>query len=200
MPHPDDHQAELDRLLLALVTPPIPLGMEARVQQRLAQTTQAPRRTWRLPVFAFAGVTAAAVFLLSHPQSKKLEPPAGQPATLAHTMALPTPPQPVVTPVHYAQTSLKGKRGHVFAPSTPAEAASFPPPPLPLTDQERLLLRIARRRDPQQIAALDPIARERLDALDSAQFEQFFTPPPPPPDPTPEPRPTGDPQWHPASN
>jgi hypothetical protein len=56
------------------------------------------------------------------------------------------------------------------------QAASFPAPPMPLTDQEKLLLRIAHKGDPVQLAMLDPALRARENAEDKAQFQQFFEP------------------------
>jgi hypothetical protein len=54
------------------------------------------------------------------------------------------------------------------------EAASFPAPPMPLTAQERLLLRLARKADPVEIAMLDPKFRAMQDAKEKAEFQRFF--------------------------
>lgn len=54
------------------------------------------------------------------------------------------------------------------------EAASFPAPPMPLTAQERLLLRLAHKVDPVEVAMLDPKFRAIEDAKEKAEFQRFF--------------------------
>ncbi|SNT31293.1 hypothetical protein SAMN05421770_107120 [Granulicella rosea] len=58
-------------------------------------------------------------------------------------------------------------------------AASHPAPPMPLTEQERLLLKIAHTGDPEELAALNPELRDRALAKGAADFRAFFPPPPP---------------------
>ena len=53
-------------------------------------------------------------------------------------------------------------------------AASHPAPPLPLTEQERLLLRIAHMGDPVELAMLDPMTRAARDVEEGAEFQRFF--------------------------
>lgn len=55
---------------------------------------------------------------------------------------------------------------------------SFPAPPLPLTEQERLLVRLVHRDDPVQLAQLTPAAREADLQRDREQVREFFKPPP----------------------
>jgi hypothetical protein len=52
--------------------------------------------------------------------------------------------------------------------------ASYPAPPLPLTEQERLLLRLAHRHDVQSVAILNPDLRAAESAEAARQFQQFF--------------------------
>jgi hypothetical protein len=54
------------------------------------------------------------------------------------------------------------------------EAASFPAPPMPLTTQERLLLRLVHKVDPIEMAMLDPKFRAMQDAEENAEFQRFF--------------------------
>jgi hypothetical protein len=54
------------------------------------------------------------------------------------------------------------------------QTASFPAPPLPLTEQERLLLRLAHRGNADNMAILDPDARAAQTAKATEQFQQFF--------------------------
>jgi hypothetical protein len=65
-------------------------------------------------------------------------------------------------------------RAETTAPSKPA-------PELPLTEQERELVRLARTVDPKQLVALDDTTQAKMEAEDAAEFERFFTPPPAPP-------------------
>jgi hypothetical protein len=55
-------------------------------------------------------------------------------------------------------------------------AASHPAPPMPLTEQERLLLRIAHRGDPVELAMLDPMRRAARDVEEQTEFQRFFKP------------------------
>jgi hypothetical protein len=54
------------------------------------------------------------------------------------------------------------------------QTASYPAPPMPLTEQERLLLRISHRVDPVEMAMLDPKLRAMQDAEEKAEFQRFF--------------------------
>jgi hypothetical protein len=53
-------------------------------------------------------------------------------------------------------------------------APSHPAPPMPLTEQERLLLRIVHKDDPVEMAVLNPVLRAARDAEDKAEFQRFF--------------------------
>ena len=82
-----------------------------------------------------------------------------------------------------------GARGVLAEPqlatASPKDATrerSYPAPAMPLTEQERLLLAIAHRDDPVQIAMLDPTERSMRQAREHAETVRFFTPPPLPPD------------------
>lgn len=56
----------------------------------------------------------------------------------------------------------------------PKLEASSPPPPLPLTDQERLLLRLARREPTEQLAALTSSAQEAAFQQGKDAVSEFF--------------------------
>lgn len=53
-------------------------------------------------------------------------------------------------------------------------AASHPPPPMPLTDQEKLLLRIAHKGDPVEVAELNPVLRAARFEEEKAEVQRFF--------------------------
>jgi hypothetical protein len=54
------------------------------------------------------------------------------------------------------------------------QAANYPAPPLPLTDQEKLLLRLAHRGDAEDMAILNPDVQAAQAAQATEQFQQFF--------------------------
>ncbi len=56
-------------------------------------------------------------------------------------------------------------------------AASQPAPPLPLTPEEKLLLRIAHKGDPGELSGLDPKLHAQRDMEARAEFHNFFDPP-----------------------
>ncbi|AFL90284.1 hypothetical protein Terro_4077 [Terriglobus roseus DSM 18391] len=60
-----------------------------------------------------------------------------------------------------------------------AQPQSFPAPPLPLTEQERLLIRLAHRDDPVQLARLGPGPRDDRYQAEKDQVSEFFKPAPP---------------------
>jgi hypothetical protein len=64
-------------------------------------------------------------------------------------------------------------------PKTAVQEASFPAPPMPLTQQERLLLKLTRHDSPVVLIALSTTVREAAFAQDKQQVETFFAPPPP---------------------
>lgn len=55
-------------------------------------------------------------------------------------------------------------------------AASQPAPPMPLTEQEKLLLRIAHQGAPEELAALSPLRRAARDEEEKAEVQRFFEP------------------------
>ena len=95
--------------------------------------------------------------------------PTGQPAA-PEAVAQEAPARP------HRKTSPRSLRPSDPDESTVQEAqtAGFPAPPLPLTGQEKLLLRLAHRNDPQNIALLNRDAQAAQSAKATEQFQQFF--------------------------
>ena len=58
-------------------------------------------------------------------------------------------------------------------------APSHPAPPLPLTPEEKLFLRMLHYGNATQIAELNPLVRAKQDADETAAFKAFFPDPPP---------------------
>ena len=54
------------------------------------------------------------------------------------------------------------------------QTAGYPAPPLPLTEQEKLLLRLAHRGDAENMDILNPDVQAAQSAKATEQFQQFF--------------------------
>jgi hypothetical protein len=204
-PKPDN---AIDKVLAALRDAAPPEGMESRIAARLEQHTNAqqaharPNSHWRSLLtgqslaaawfrgaatgVAFALLAVAAVLALRHtpappPQQTAAAP---SPAHITPVSEARTTPciSPAVLRVHRAATTtaqpvlLAKARVDTAAPSHPA-------PPLPLTAQERELVRMARIADPQQLATINPETQAKLLAQQAAEFDKFFASQPAPPAP-----------------
>jgi len=167
-------------------------GLERRILEGLAERERRVTvarwynwrgtRSWR-PAIALslacalllaAGVTS---FLFesgridSHPRTISRQ-SAGAPQSAHHkivSQVSPIQPPGVILPV-------LRKPHHTPQPNTKdaASGPGFPAPPLPLTEQERLLLRLAHRNDPQVRTILNPEQRAAEAARATEQFQQFF--------------------------
>jgi hypothetical protein len=82
----------------------------------------------------------------------------------------------VGTPVGDAR-SVRTIRSEDSVALSEMQAASFPAPPMPLTEQERLLLRIAHKNDPVEVAMLDPKQRNLEEMKERAEYQSFFARP-----------------------
>jgi hypothetical protein len=118
--------------------------------------------------------------------------PAQSKKEVAPEILLPVPPSVVDAPSVAASLSRKGRAGlrvrsavgetqsvrTVDSEDSVAlsemRAASFPAPPMPLTEQERLLLRIAHKGDPVEVALLDPNQRNLQEMKEKAEYQSFF--------------------------
>jgi hypothetical protein len=137
----------------------------------LLGTRPAPTQTPNLA--ATASTAAPAIVPVSGPVSGLIS---GQPATQAPNSPCPRETtfrlrRTAATPI---ETTLHADRvAEVTAPSHPA-------PELPLTAEERELVRLARTADPQVLATINPETQAKLLAQQAAEFEHFFAPPPTP--------------------
>ncbi len=204
-PRPNLHP---DQILHALANPTPPPNLEQRILQTLeehrrhdparpqtlrrrlhtlrhrlhpAAQTRPSRSTRRIPAAA-AALLATALLTLSwtthHPTA---------PTTTPQPSLTPTTPNPVIQ--SQPRRSCSNDPPPVYTTATTV-STNVPPPPLPLTDQEKLLLQLAQTRDPDQLALLNPEIRARQQAADEAEFQTFFKPPPPLPNLDQTPRPT----------
>lgn len=221
MQHPDD---SIDKVLQALGAAEPPSGMNTRLLATLdaarAESHRArrlrPRLSFpRLPTqrAATLGLAAAAVLaisvaplLLHHNAATHLVPAAPAPvASLQLPRSQPSLAATIPATAHARSTRVSppARSTNKEPPSTALDnlhATSFPAPPLPLTQQERLLRRIAHTGDPIELAMLDPERRAQGRLLGDQDFQAFFKPSPPPPQPSLVPDPPHDPSHDPPKS
>ena len=133
-------------------------------------------RTRLACVTAVAALCIATVTLLRHPgDTGQLlggpVHPRSQDRDLGH------PPKFGLAPSRVGTTAVRlPRRVHAHKPS-PVEtlqASGSPAPPLPLTEQEKLLLRLAHRRDQEATALLNDDVRAAQTVKTAKQFQEFF--------------------------
>jgi hypothetical protein len=183
---------DLKRILNALRDTEPPSAMQQRVLAAVAQREAAPSRPFLWSFAALAATVGIAAILAIHPMPRGThsarEIKAPPEASVSQVAATANAPQPLVP-----HASAKAPAGNIPAQTTrrphqllcdcdptalaEANAPSMPAPELPLTEQEKLLRRIARHPDPVEVAELTPAAREAKIAADSDDFKAFFTPP-----------------------
>jgi len=182
---------DLKRILNALRDTEPPRAMQQRVLASVAQREAMPSRIFPWSFVALAATVGIAAILAinvmprgAHSSSEVTVLPKPSVSQVAVTVPA---PQPLVP-----HASAKAPAGNLAAQTTrrphqllcdcdptalaEANAPSMPPPELPLTEQEKLLRRIARHPNPVEVAELTPAAREARIAADSDDFKAFFTP------------------------
>ena len=182
-----------------------PTGLEDRVLQALqdrASSTSVWRwwrplerttRSWAWGVavagvaVAFLSLTVSSAHRRGHgtadskrqPISEKAQPMSAQNAVAVEHV-------PVSTPHGMSTKRVAARREAQKVQSLSGEdaialsemrAPSHPAPKMPLTEQEKLMLRIVRGGDPVELAELDPRVRDAQYAQQKAEFKNFFEPP-----------------------
>jgi hypothetical protein len=175
-----------------------PTGMERRILETLENQALARSRWGWLTAFslrisarpmAYAGALAGVVVLvLAIPAihqrrqtsvlSAKAVPSAPLPPAPSTTLAASVEPQ---TPTIVTRPSRRAKprRLEVTDPEEALavremNAPSRPAPPLPLTEQEKLLVRFVRTSTPEQLAAIDSAKWAAHDEQERTEFDRFF--------------------------
>jgi len=182
---------DLKRILEAFRDAEPPRAMQQRVLAAVEQRSDAP-----LLIFpwSFASLTVAAVVVLVVaiyfvPRGLHGHSASAMPAELSVSQVVSPVPRPLVIPNSarasaHVRVVTASRRSHQLLcdcdPTALAEAnaPSLPAPELPLTEQEKLLRRVARHPDSVQVAQLTAAAREASLAADHDDFKKFFTPPP----------------------
>lgn len=165
-----------------------PIGMERRILD--AVQDRASVKSARMPLWAWSTALACAMvalFAVSMVYRAARVPVQSNvhsaPAGVVPKAALETTVKNV-SPVLAAQNvrSKNVKRAKVVCEgdseaSREMETASFPAPPMPLTEQEKLLLRVAHRNDPEELAMLNNEMRTKQEVEGRRAVERFFEPP-----------------------
>lgn len=201
---PNRVEDAIHQTLAGLRDAPVPEGLERRIlhtlEDRVAVQTR-PRRFTNLAwgtaaACGLATIVAAALFFsagltATHRPAKQedsnaTQRPSENPSKESTATAVPTVPDLAST--KQSEQSNPLRRPHLrhasaavpdhaeVAASGNSQPVNIPPPPLPLTHQERLLLEIAHRRPPFELAMLTSAQREAQEQHDRNEFEQFFGP------------------------
>jgi hypothetical protein len=94
-----------------------------------------------------------------------------QQATRPKVIAQKAPQVPYLPP---SRVAVRHQHRKVAPAMREAQTASYPAPPLPLTEQEKLLLRLAHRGDPENVATLNRNVQAAQSAKATEQFQDFF--------------------------
>jgi hypothetical protein len=183
----NDAEPTIKRLLASLRDAQPHPGMEHRILKAMqAREKAASVSLWNwlrpqtLSRFAIGMASALAIIgafvAITLPQRRRAPVDTGHRVTLAvgAKSNADTIPHQAPVPVRRPASRILPKHAHAAAPTLNLRSASFPAPPLPLTQQEKLLLRLTRRRNPEDTAMLNPAVQAAESAKANEQFQQFF--------------------------
>jgi hypothetical protein len=177
-----DADRTIERLLAALRDAEPSAAMGRRILEALearegeASAPRWPRlrpvATWLAAAVAIAGLLIIAVAIHQHRRAPADTRSRGTAPPVRRTNQ----PEAVVQKASIAprRPAKRGSRRPPVSAVPETQAASFPAPPLPLTEQERLLLRLAHRRNPEDTAILNPALQAAQSAKATEQFQHFF--------------------------
>ena len=182
-----DSQEAIDRVLAGLRDVETPAGMERRLlaamEERAAVRTGWQWRRWSVG-FAAAAVLMAAVLVSVAPRKVRREVVAG----VKQPLVVPAPAHVAYVQrrnteiLRSAQNDLRvhsEARLESVTARRETLAGGIPAPPMPLTEQEKLLLRVAHSGDATELTPLIAEVRARQDAEFDAEFQEFFAEPAP---------------------
>jgi hypothetical protein len=189
----------LERLLAGLGAAPVEEGFAQRVTRGVEARTKAvearPMR-WRGTMLGFASAAAALLLCavaLQEARHRDVAVPSARNAPRVMPGAAPPRMAPIAgeaaavgPPAPRRMIRLPHKVPATDERTVTAALVSFPAPEAPLTQQERLLLRIVHRGDPVEVAMLSPQESAREEAAEAAEFQRFFPPKAPAPNVVPE--------------
>jgi hypothetical protein len=191
----NDAEPTIKRLLAGLRDAQPDPGIEHRILKAMQAREQTASvsfwsrlRPQTLSRFAVGMASALAIIgafvAITLPQRRKVPVHTSHPVTLAvgaavgarrDADAIPYEiPHKAPVPVTRPASRIFPKHAHAVTPTRNLQSASFPAPPLPLTEQEKLLLRLTRRSNPEDTAILNPAVQAAQSAKANEQFQQFF--------------------------
>ena len=186
-----DHN--IDRVLDALRNAAPAAGMERRIvnvleieARRSALSVQSKRTVWRRAAACCAGLVAAVVigaFALRHSAPVVLTAPtaSAQPSTDSPSTAETRPEVTRTAPAartHSAAVQRSAEPRRVEVAGSEDTLVSHPAPPIPLTEQERILLRYARYGNTGDLAQISNERKAAKEDQEKQEFQAFFAPPP----------------------
>jgi hypothetical protein len=192
----------MDKVLAGLREAEAPAGMEQRILEALERRplAQPAARWWAMtPVWGLAaaclvcGVVLGAVAVTwMTPRIREVHESRAVPA-LSKSLSAPAVGTPRVdsdTVEKSARASQEEPNVRVATGASPRKAvvadseaveemraASRPAPPMPLTEQEKMLVLLVKKDGASEAKELDPAARAKKDADEMAEFQNFFEPP-----------------------
>ena len=176
----DTNEEIVGRVLHSLRDAAPPDGMESRILSAVRHRASAmpipTRSLWRLASLTGGAALATllcALFFTAHRKAPQTTMPPFKAASLRATI------RPTVAVESIGRAGLKSavhrrKPEIIFTSKKDTAHISYPAPPLPLTEQEKLLLRIIHKDDPVQIAMLDPVKWMQQNTEDRKAFSDFF--------------------------
>lgn len=183
----NDIDRNLETVLRGLREAQPDASLELRITQALREAHEEAAvswwRSWWVGLGVAGAVAVCAIFaILLRPERVRKSTDVSLVApTLRSVVKQPSPAVPKDLPspgrvlVHREVRAVVAQRTGADNP----QLEDFPAPPLPLTEQERLLIRLAHRDDPVQLARLGPGPRDDRYQAEKDQVSEFFTPPAP---------------------
>ena len=165
----NDPDRTIESLLAGLRDAAPPPGMHHRILDSMAAHGATTYRSRRLLHLATASSLACALAITIWVPHHRRTPTNLRSSTTNVEAPRTISPQTVAGP-----TPREPQRSRPRVLLRPTPAAGFPAPPLPLTGQEKLLLRLAHRNDAQDMNLLNPDAQAQESAKATQQFQQFF--------------------------
>ena len=195
-----DPDEAIDRLLKGLCDVEPPQGMQRRILNAAATERTplrqnwsiTPAKSWTLAVTSVAIAAVAITWMMNKGQPDEHDNAergrhgahtavsAAQIPTVEFSPAQQPHARHVLTTLDHKASNTERLDPEDALALSEMKAPSHPAPPMPLTEQELLLIRILRKGDPVELAMLDPKFRTNEEASRRADFDRFFAPPPSP--------------------
>jgi hypothetical protein len=171
-----DADETIDRLMAGLRDAEPSPGMERRILEAM-ETHHSRPSAWLLRPSVAASLVCAAALAASLIVVTRVNQPSHTPAN-AIDVGQHTPPAAVAhnAPIEPRRPAARvtARRPRDLPAVRDAQAGGFPAPPLALTEQERMLLRVAHRDDAKNKALLNPDLQAAQSAKNTEQFQRFF--------------------------